>query len=103
MKKENFETLYKQLEQIRMELETGDLPLEKSIELYENGIRIYQECQKRLVAAERKIELLTSNPAGKFETKDFMPSGAPSGAKATTATDDDDYLNNEPNDDDALF
>ena len=53
-----FETSLEALEQIVRQLEDGDLSLEKSLELFEQGIRLSRECQERLSQAERRIEIL---------------------------------------------
>ena len=47
-----FEASLEALEQIVRQLEDGDLPLEKSLELFEQGIRLSRECQERLSQAE---------------------------------------------------
>ncbi len=53
------------LEQIVKELEHGDLPLEKSLELFEEGIRLSRQCQERLSQAERRIEILLRDNQGR--------------------------------------
>ena len=60
-----FETSLEALEQIVRQLEDGDLPLEKSLELFEQGIRLSRECQERLSQAERRIEILLRDNQGK--------------------------------------
>ncbi|MCA1564189.1 MAG: exodeoxyribonuclease VII small subunit [Acidobacteria bacterium] len=55
---QNFEASLAALEKIVRELERGELPLEKSLELFERGVRLSRECQERLQAAERRIEVL---------------------------------------------
>ena len=47
------------------QLEEGDLPLEKSLELFEQGIRLSRECQERLGQAERRIEMLMRDGQGR--------------------------------------
>src|SRR2546423_13857671 len=54
----NFETQLASLERIVRELERGDLPLEQSLELFEQGVKLSRECQERLNEAERRIEVL---------------------------------------------
>ena len=54
----DFEAALKQLEEIVEQLEAGDLPLERSLELFEQGVRLSRECQERLNEAERRIEVL---------------------------------------------
>src|ERR1041385_7385830 len=53
-----FEAQLASLEKIVRELERGDLPLEQSLELFEQGVRLSRECQERLNEAERRIEVL---------------------------------------------
>ena len=60
-----FETSLEALEQIVRQLEGGDLPLEKSLELFEQGIRLSRECQERLSQAERRIEILLRDNQGR--------------------------------------
>ncbi len=60
-----FETSLEALEQIVRDLEQGDLPLEKSLELFEQGIRLSRECQERLSQAERRIEVLLRDNQGR--------------------------------------
>jgi exodeoxyribonuclease VII small subunit len=61
----SFEVSLEALEQIVRELEQGDLPLEKSLELFEQGIRLSRECQERLGQAERRIEILLRDNQGR--------------------------------------
>ncbi|MER3427352.1 MAG: exodeoxyribonuclease VII small subunit [Pyrinomonas sp.] len=70
-KEVDFETALAQLEQIVRELERGDLPLEKSLELFERGVRLSRECQERLNEAERRIEMLLQDADGRVFTSDF--------------------------------
>ncbi len=62
---QTFETALAALEQIVRELERGDLPLEKSLALFEQGVRLSRECQERLGAAERRIEVLLRDGEGR--------------------------------------
>ncbi len=55
---QGFEAQLASLERIVRELERGDLPLEQSLELFEQGVRLSRECQERLNEAERRIEVL---------------------------------------------
>lgn len=61
----NFEVALSALEKIVRELERGDLPLERSLELFEEGVRLSRECQERLNSAERRIELLLHDNDGR--------------------------------------
>ena len=66
-----FEASLEALEQIVRQLEDGDLPLEKSLELFEQGIRLSRECQERLSQAERRIEILLRDNQGRPVTAAF--------------------------------
>ena len=54
-KPKSFEASLEALEEIVHQLEGGDLPLEKSLELFEQGIGLSRQCQERLSQAERRI------------------------------------------------
>lgn len=60
-----FEASLEALERIVQELEQGDLPLEKSLELFEQGIGLSRQCQERLSQAERRIEVLLRDNQGR--------------------------------------
>jgi exodeoxyribonuclease VII small subunit len=66
-----FEASLEALERIVQQLESGDLPLEKSLELFEQGIRLSRECQERLTQAERRIEILMRDNQGRPVTSAF--------------------------------
>jgi exodeoxyribonuclease VII small subunit len=59
----NFETSLEELERIVKELEKGDLPLERSLELFESGMRLSAECKRQLEDAESRVEVLTRRGA----------------------------------------
>ena len=61
---ESFEAALKQLEEIVQRLERGELPLEESLKLYEDGIRLSRLCHAKLEEAEGKIELLMKDAKG---------------------------------------
>ncbi|HEV7474775.1 MAG TPA: exodeoxyribonuclease VII small subunit [Pyrinomonadaceae bacterium] len=61
----SFEASLEALEEIVNQLEGGDLPLEKSLELFEDGIRLSRQCQDRLNQAERRIEVLLRDNQGR--------------------------------------
>jgi exodeoxyribonuclease VII small subunit len=67
----NFESSLEALEKIVRELEQGDLPLEKSLELFEQGVRLSRECQERLSQAERRIEILLRDSEGRPAASPF--------------------------------
>jgi exodeoxyribonuclease VII small subunit len=64
-KSKSFETQLASLEQVVHELERGDLPLEESLKLFEEGVRLSRECQERLNQAERRIEVLLRDSDGR--------------------------------------
>ena len=68
-----FETSLEALEQIVRQLERGDLPLEKSLELFEQGIKLWRECQDRLSQAERRIEVLMRDNQSRTVVSTFEP------------------------------
>jgi exodeoxyribonuclease VII small subunit len=59
--KKNFEESLKELESIVSKLESGDIGLEKSLEQFEIGTKLYKECKEQLTLAEKKITLLTES------------------------------------------
>lgn len=66
-----FEASLEALERIVRQLESGDLPLDKSLELFEQGIRLSRECQERLNQAERRIEILLRDNQGRPTVSTF--------------------------------
>lgn len=60
-----FESSLEALEEIVGQLEHGDLALEESLGLFEQGIRLSRECQERLSQAERRIEVLMRDQQGR--------------------------------------
>lgn len=82
----SFEASLEALERIVGELEKGDLPLEKSLELFEQGIRLSRECQDRLSQAERRIEILLRDNQGQPVVSPFDASQEP---RRSSETDDD--------------
>jgi exodeoxyribonuclease VII small subunit len=71
----SFEASLEALEQIVRELERGDLPLEKSLELFEQGIGLSRQCQERLNQAERRIEILLRDNQGRPVASPFENAG----------------------------
>jgi exodeoxyribonuclease VII small subunit len=70
-KEKSFEASLDELEQIVAQLEAGDLPLEQSLELFERGVRLSRECQKRLDDAERKVESLLKTQDDSYKIVPF--------------------------------
>jgi exodeoxyribonuclease VII small subunit len=66
-----FEDSLKQLETIVNQLEKGDLPLEDSIKLFEEGIRLSSACKDELDAAEGKVQVLLKQRDGSLKPEPF--------------------------------
>jgi exodeoxyribonuclease VII small subunit len=59
------------LETLVEELESGDLPLEKAMQKFEDGIRLTRSCQSALKDAEQKVEILLKSTGGEEALEDF--------------------------------
>ena len=59
-----FEDGLKRLEEIVAKLESGNLPLDDSLKLFEEGVKLVRFCNERLAEAQQKVELLTKDQAG---------------------------------------
>jgi exodeoxyribonuclease VII small subunit len=70
-KKFNLEKSLSELEALVDELESGDLPLDKAMKKFEDGIKLTRGCQTALKEAEQKVEILL-NSAGSEELDDFL-------------------------------
>lgn len=71
MAEKKFETALARLEEIVHELERGELPLERSLKLFEEGVKLSRICNKRLEEAERKVEILLKDKDGKISPQPF--------------------------------
>jgi exodeoxyribonuclease VII small subunit len=71
MAEKKFEAALTRLEEIVKELETGDLPLEQSLKLFEEGIKLSRLCNKRLEDAERRVEILLKSKNGTVTAQPF--------------------------------
>ena len=69
-KQMHFEEAFKRLEVIVGNLESGDLSLEESMKLFEEGIGLTDACKSRLEDAEQKIQLLLKNSVGKLNLEE---------------------------------
>jgi exodeoxyribonuclease VII small subunit len=69
---ESFEASLEELEQVVKQLEAGDLPLEKSLELFERGVSLSDTCRKKLEEAETRVEILIRKE-GKIQPEPFRP------------------------------
>jgi len=61
----SFEQAIQELERVVNQLDSGDVPLEESIKLYERGAALKARCEAKLKEAEEKVEQITLNADGK--------------------------------------
>jgi exodeoxyribonuclease VII small subunit len=80
LKVRDFESSLKSLEDIVVQLESGDLTLDRALELFEEGINISRFCNSKLDEAERKVEILVKTADGGLKEASFSeePEGAES-------------------------
>ncbi|MFO7687066.1 MAG: exodeoxyribonuclease VII small subunit [Desulfobacterales bacterium] len=71
MAKKTFEQALQLLEKIVQELESGDLPLEKAMSKFEEGIQLTRFCSQKLDETEQKINLLLQDQQGNVSSKPF--------------------------------
>jgi exodeoxyribonuclease VII small subunit len=69
---ETFEACLGELEKVVKELEAGDLPLERSLRLFERGMTLSESCRKQLEEAETRVEMLIRKE-GKIQPEPFRP------------------------------
>jgi exodeoxyribonuclease VII small subunit len=65
----SFEDALKNLDSIVQAMENDDLPLEKLLTQYEEGMRMYQTCQSRLATAELRIQQIERDAAGRISAR----------------------------------
>ncbi len=71
LKVKDFESALKSLEEIVLQLETGDLTLDRALELFEEGIHVSRFCNSKLEEAERKVEILVKTADGGMKETPF--------------------------------
>lgn len=67
----NLEKALADLEALVEELESGDLPLDKAMQKFEEGIKLTRGCQAALKEAEQKVEILMKSAGGEAALEDF--------------------------------
>ena len=67
----NLEKSLADLEALVEELESGDLPLEKAMKKFEDGIKLTRACQAALKDAEQKVEILVQSAGGDEDLQSF--------------------------------
>jgi exodeoxyribonuclease VII small subunit len=70
-KTESFEKNLERLDSIVVQLEDADLPLEKALQLYEEGMKLSALCHKQLEEAEGRVEILMKRAGGKISAQPF--------------------------------
>ena len=71
LKIKDFESALKSLEDIVAQLESGDLALDRALELFEEGIKVSCYCSSKLEEAERKVEVLIKTADGSIKEAPF--------------------------------
>lgn len=86
----DFERRLSDLEAVVERLEQGDLPLEESVRLFEEGMKLSQSCKQELDAAEGRIQVLIEQSGGKMKAQDL---------EVETDVEEDDAFNVEEDED----
>jgi exodeoxyribonuclease VII small subunit len=68
---QNFEQSLKQLEAIVAQMERGDVSLEESVKLFEEGSKLAEQCKQQLAEAEGKVEILIKQRNGAMKREPF--------------------------------
>lgn len=68
-KKWTFEQALNRLEEIARALESGEIPLETSIKMYEEGMKLIEFCNNKLNQAEKQVQKLSRTESGEFQTE----------------------------------
>ena len=71
----SFEAGLSKLESVVKQLESGELPLEKALELFEKGMKLSESCRRQLEEAETRVEILTRR-GGSVQPEPFKPAKA---------------------------
>ena len=71
MPKQKFEDAMKKLESVVTRLENGDIPLEESLKLFEEGVKLSRLCAEKLDEAERKVDILMKDKGGNLKPRPF--------------------------------
>lgn len=69
----NLEKALADLEALVEDLESGDLPLDKAMKKFEDGIKLTRSCQAALKEAEQKVQILMKSAGGEESLEDFEP------------------------------
>ena len=69
---QNFEESLKKLETIVAQMERGDISLEDSVKLFEEGTKLAEQCKQQLAEAEGKVEILIKQRNGAMKREPFV-------------------------------
>ena len=72
MKEKTYEEAMDRLVKIVQDLETGDLPLETAVKMFEEGVKLSKLCSRKLDETEKKIAILLEDAEGKRIKKPFL-------------------------------
>ena len=85
-----FEEAIRRLEAIVLELEGPDVPLEKALEMFEEGVRLSKICHRKLSEAEKKVQVLLEDESGGLAPHPFEEEeGAEGGEKEEAGEDEE--------------
>lgn len=87
-KSNEFEKAFQHLETIVKRLESEEMPLDESLQLFEEGIRLSRFCNQKLEEVEKKIELILSDAKGQPRVEPFE--GDEADEESDEESDDDD-------------
>jgi exodeoxyribonuclease VII small subunit len=85
MAKERFEDALAKLEKVVSRLEEGDIPLDESLKLFEEGIRLSRFCNLKLDEAEKRVDILLKDKDGLLKPEPFALSPGPGPSFPETA------------------
>ena len=71
MKKDSFEQSLKRLEDIVEKLESGNIPLDEAIKLFEEGVKLSKKCSDKLSKVEEKIKVILGKDKEGLILEDF--------------------------------
>lgn len=71
MATKTFENSMAELEAVVTRLEAGDVTLDESLKLFEQGIKLANSCTKKLDEAEKKVKILSAGADGEMHEEDF--------------------------------
>ncbi|MCD6560577.1 MAG: exodeoxyribonuclease VII small subunit [Deltaproteobacteria bacterium] len=75
MAEQKFEDAMKKLEEIVQNLESGDLPLEDALNVFEEGTKLSKFCSSKLEEAEKRVNVLVRDVNGKYNLEPFEVDG----------------------------